>query len=332
MSLIGGRKRKQNEDENEEASPQRGKKRRKLDKEEKPMKTDELAVSSSYVPSETVFPEPQEVTRTDTVKNSHQSPMKNSAKKPVTPKQKVATNDITATKRAKNTHSNEKAHSEQKKKQTNKVKKGKVVLHRAIKAKRDAIKSSTVTSVVQKGGILRSVQLSKHPVLLNDLKMERAKQTESVFQERYVCPYCTFVCESADPVRKHIDETHKRKDPTVIDRFRYVRKQRCKTFYCWNSECTYQTAVCEERESHTETSKCGAIYEQKFGEPVPKVKEKKTPVSKKSVKKLSVEEQTAVSNNESSGFGDQTEKMRARVLKLFDEHKSQSLERIEIVG
>ena len=255
------------------------------------------------------------------------------ATKPTIPKSKRATDEFGSVKKGKDVDSSDKGHSSKKMKQAGKVTKGKVVLDRAIKAKRDAIKMSTVTSVCQKGGILRSVQLSKHPILLNDSKMECTQQTESVFCERFICPYCTFTSEAAEPVRKHIDESHKRKDPTIIDRLCYVRKQWCKTFYCWNPECTFQTAVCEERESHTETSKCGDVYEQKYSEPVPKVKEKGTLVSKKAIKKMNMEEIAMSSNNESNGLvaTSKSEKMKVCILQLFNECKSESLEHAEIL-
>ena len=233
----------------------------------------------------------------------------------------------------------------------------------AIKSKKSEMKSSTVISVCQKGGILKSFQLSKHPILMGDVKMERAQQTESFFQQRYVCPYCTLTDESADPIRKHVLEVHKNCDPTVIDRLSYVRKQRCKTFYCWNPECDYQTSVCEERESHMETTRCGDIYERKFGEPAPRVKERRNPFPKKSSNEVS-EKQSAASHTIKSeeveetqvsdalpvvkrtrrgsrhGMSDErnggmdenkVEQIKEHILKLFNEEKSQSLDRADIL-
>ena len=203
---------------------------------------------------------------------------------------------------------------------------------------------------------------------MNDLKMERAQQNEAVFQQRYVCPYCTLTSESADLIRKHLDEVHKNKDPTVIDRLSYVRKQRCKTFYCWNADCAYQSAVCEERDSHMETSRCGEIYEQKSGEQVPKVKEKRTPLpkisaidivdqqmtkvrtsnskgtegmhageaepqvrKKKKPSKLTFDEQSTAEPSDSGINESKIDKIKKHILQLFNEQKSQSLERADIL-
>ena len=371
----GSRKRKPEEVDDDEKSQQL-KKKRKLNQGEKDGK--EFACGPPVMQAEVVFPQPEVMsTSVSSGKNLHKTLPKTCAKTVESKSLLKISNTVKGEVHRDGNrliiktgvgHSRGKSHSVQKKEAAGKVSKGKIALVKAIKAKRDGMKSSTVTSVCQKGGILRSVQLSKHPILMNDLKMERAQQTEAVFQQRYVCPYCTLTSESADAIRKHLDETHEKKDPTVIDRLCYVRKQRCKTFYCWNPDCAYQTAVCEEREFHMETSRCGKIYEQKFDEQVPKVKEKRTPLPRKSILKIVDQERIVVRTSSSKGteemrtgeaepkvrkkkkpskltIGEQStaeqndsvmdeskrEKIRKRILQLFNEQKSQSLEREDIL-
>lgn len=368
---AGGKKRKQ-EDDDHDVSPPQSKKKRKLDLVEKDEKSGE--VSSSVV-----FPEEEKEGRsvsgiTSTVDNQQTFPKQTKTsdnEKPVVGK-KVTPVKITLPKNSATTlgKSNKnispgKTQPSLKKKSPNTSIKGKLVIHRAIIAKRDAIKSSTVTPVCQKGGILRSVPLSTHPVLVKDLKLARSQYNESVFHDRCVCPYCTYTGSTAVLVRRHISDAHKGKDPTVIDRLSYVRKQRCKTFYCWNPQCDFQTAVCEERESHVESTECGAIYEKLNGEPVPKVKEKKTPINKKSVNKINLQEQTnrqdvqglllskaqdknksspktvtketndssSVQTSESNGVQvqDKYEKLQQRILELLEENASHSMERAELL-
>ena len=55
-----------------------------------------------------------------------------------------------------------------------------------------------------------------------------------------------------------------------------------------------------------ETSRCGKIYEQKFDEQVPKVKEKRTPLPRKSILKIVDQERIVVRTSSSKG----TEEMR----------------------
>ncbi len=202
--------------------------------------------------------------------------------------------------------------------------------------KESPAKDSMVTSVCQKGGILRSVPLSNHPILMKDLKGDKSADTS--IEQRFVCPYCSSTSDVLDVIREHLAQAHKGKDPTVIDRLCYLRKQRCKTFCCWNPECTFRTAVCEEREAHIESGSCKEAYERLYGEPVPKVKEKKAPINKKFVKKVSQRESVLKKDpppvqNKNYGVIDKvkSEKLKLRVLELFDKKRSQSLERREIL-
>ncbi len=218
------------------------------------------------------------------------------------------------------TEEKSKGSSKKEKSPTSNIQEKHSIMKQVLTEKKD-VRNSTVKPVPQKGGILRSVQLSNHPVLRRDQKMD----VDPSALDRYVCAYCAFSAENGELVRKHLAEEHKKQDPTVIDKLCFVRKQRCKTFHCWNPSCSFKTAVCEERETHMEATDCKSAYESLFGAPAPRVQEKKS--YKKSLKRSDVE--VASSNGDLDE--ERIEELREKVLALFKSKDVASMERADIL-